>query len=438
MKTLQKTYTGKFAPNPLEFDYWIDLSANSKGSVIKTFNGIGWTEINNNAAAGDSEQTNQRLQAVESTTAKHSTQLSNIQSVKVESGGIINLSGISALELSKIMNELSEVGIKLYLIGDAEGKLPSSETHITVEGFAKLLLFGKTSPFGVSVGDILAVTKYSCKIIPLNDAKPSADGFPGADGLSTVWDKERINKIDGIEWTANHVRDNYLPRNDRFPSRTGWLLNVDDCLNNGLYPTCGTNSIPVGWSNNYFTCSVTRTSTNDGAFDTIEQTAYGRGVDSGWIYKRIIFYKSDGTDTQYGPWVRVNNNSVTELPDNAPLGTVVVQYVNPYAHNAEEVKSYITIGKVYSVSSPTFEKSYDEIWSLIKIFKVLVFNYSDGDGGEIDNDYDFVYNSTSQGAYGDYFLRIYDDYNQIRFYIKFIGGNPTTVGVHTVVTYSQV
>lgn len=45
MKTLQKTYTGKYAPNHLEFDYWIDLTADAKGSVIKTYNGMGWTEI---------------------------------------------------------------------------------------------------------------------------------------------------------------------------------------------------------------------------------------------------------------------------------------------------------------------------------------------------------------------------------------------------------
>lgn len=50
MKTLQKTYTGKYAPNHLEFDYWIDLTADTKGSVIKTYNGTGWVEI-----SGDSE-----------------------------------------------------------------------------------------------------------------------------------------------------------------------------------------------------------------------------------------------------------------------------------------------------------------------------------------------------------------------------------------------
>ena len=49
MKTLQKTYTGKYAPNHLEFDYWIDLTADAKGSVIKTYNGTGWVEINGNS-----------------------------------------------------------------------------------------------------------------------------------------------------------------------------------------------------------------------------------------------------------------------------------------------------------------------------------------------------------------------------------------------------
>ena len=52
MKTLQKTYTGKYAPNHLEFDYWIDLTADAKGSVIKTYNGTGWVEI----SGGSGEQ----------------------------------------------------------------------------------------------------------------------------------------------------------------------------------------------------------------------------------------------------------------------------------------------------------------------------------------------------------------------------------------------
>lgn len=53
MKTLQKTYTGKYAPNHLEFDYWIDLTADAKGSVIKTYNGMGWTEISGNSDGSD-------------------------------------------------------------------------------------------------------------------------------------------------------------------------------------------------------------------------------------------------------------------------------------------------------------------------------------------------------------------------------------------------
>lgn len=53
MKTLQKTYTGKYAPNHLEFDYWIDLTADAKGSVIKTYSGMGWTEISGNSGGSD-------------------------------------------------------------------------------------------------------------------------------------------------------------------------------------------------------------------------------------------------------------------------------------------------------------------------------------------------------------------------------------------------
>jgi len=53
MKTLQKTYTGKYASNHLEFDYWIDLTADAKGSVIKTYSGMGWTEISGSSGGSD-------------------------------------------------------------------------------------------------------------------------------------------------------------------------------------------------------------------------------------------------------------------------------------------------------------------------------------------------------------------------------------------------
>lgn len=234
--------------------------------------------------------------------------------------GTFNTQNNSSLNsYTKVFGDMGVGEMRMYLVADSSGNLPStSETAVTVPHNGVLspaqVYFGKSQAFGVSVGDICVMFKKSallniCRIIPLNDVKPANGDFPGADGLSTVWDKTRINKVDGIEWTANHVRDNYLPKNDRFPSRADWLINVDNCIDNGVYPTCDAASMNVGLYNQYITLIVQRTSTADnGGYHTIEQTAYGRGSDGGKVYKRIIFYKSDGTDTQYGSWIRQDTN----------------------------------------------------------------------------------------------------------------------------------
>ena len=230
----------------------------------------------------------------------------------VVSGGKINLSAASASDLSAIMGTLGNNGIKFYLITDSSGNIPSllGETSITISGAAKLLLFGKTSNFGVSVGDILAVTKLQCKIIPLNDAKTPNGSFPGADGLETVWDKTQINKVPGIESTANAA----LPKANALPS--SGIGNMNDALDTGIYVWC-TLGRPSG-ATGAFTCVVHRSSTPDfNNFYTIEQTAYGREAELGQVYKRIIFWRSD--EQQYGEWVRIdskgNSLSFTDLTD---------------------------------------------------------------------------------------------------------------------------
>ena len=36
-----------YAPNPMEVTYWIDLSEDANGSVIKTYDGKKWIPLNN-------------------------------------------------------------------------------------------------------------------------------------------------------------------------------------------------------------------------------------------------------------------------------------------------------------------------------------------------------------------------------------------------------
>lgn len=49
----------KYAPNPTEVAYWIDLSADSSGNVIKSNTDGMWIPINNSDNADQTEQINQ-------------------------------------------------------------------------------------------------------------------------------------------------------------------------------------------------------------------------------------------------------------------------------------------------------------------------------------------------------------------------------------------
>lgn len=232
--------------------------------------------------------------------------------------GVVNISSSNSNAKSvidNIANSLTDGGAALCLVGDSNGStVLTTQKYITVHSSLckSTSYFLTTDSVQINVGDFILISKQKylgvstvvLKIVPLNDCKASSTtGGVGTNGVMTPWDKERINKVDGIEWTANHVRDNYLPKSDLFPSK--WESNMNNCLSTGVYPWC-TLGRPSG-ATGAFTCLVNRTSTNDGSYDTIEQTAYGREGELGQIWKRIIFYKSDGTDTQYGDWRRIDN-----------------------------------------------------------------------------------------------------------------------------------
>lgn len=223
--------------------------------------------------------------------------------------GIINIATTAASSnVDTIAGTLKTGDLAFCIIGDAKGTYPSTESRINVDtSLCKTLnYFFSTDPRGANVGDLLIISRQTyllltrtvCRIIPLNDAKPATNVFTGTEGIMTVWDKAQVNKIPGIETVANSA----LPKSALLPSR--WTSNMNDALQTGVYPWC-TLGRPAG-STGAYTCIVQRTSINDGNYDTIEQTAYGREGELGQVYKRIIFYKSDGTDTQYGDWLRID------------------------------------------------------------------------------------------------------------------------------------
>lgn len=113
---------------------------------------------------------------------------------------------------------------------------------------------------------------------------------------------------------------------------------MDEALEQGVYPWC-TLGRPSG-STGAYTLIVLRTSTNDGSYDTIEQTAYGREGELGQIWKRIIFMKSDGTDTQFGEWREVTQRYFADPNTesaSAAEGAMAISYYSPYFASAAEL-----------------------------------------------------------------------------------------------------
>lgn len=265
-----------------------------------------------------------------------------LEKIGMKLSGKINLTSIDEVKAAQsALNQTNDVAF--YLVTDSSGKIPSSQGcyNIPSDIVKQLSLTSPNSitngvlalatssvsinAVGVNVGDLVALTRvrvkvsdltaalgislslsgeieiYQYKILSMNDAKPSGhwEASAGVMGLMSPWDKVQVNKISGIESTAN----NALPKNDLLPSR--WEANMNNALQTGVYPWCDLGR-PAG-STGHYTCIVNRTSTDDGAFNTIEQTAYGREAELGQVYKRIIFEKTDGTDAQFGEWVKVSN-----------------------------------------------------------------------------------------------------------------------------------
>lgn len=236
--------------------------------------------------------------------------------------GIYNITASStALSMSAKYIDLANGTIKLYLVGDSSGKLPSSESRVTAAS-AVAKLFGKDS-LGASVGDIIIIAKLNnlpvYRILPLNDAKAASGNFPGADGLETIWDKTQINKIPGLESAVNAAKNN-LP--------TYSESNMNNALWTGFYPWC-TLGRPDGSTGAYTLLTLASTTKDNAGYTTIEQTAYGRQNDElGKIFKRIIFKKD--TEIQFGDWLDVTGSSNKDISVKTYVANVFQQDNNAF------------------------------------------------------------------------------------------------------------
>lgn len=232
--------------------------------------------------------------------------------------GSINLTTESVASLGIKYAKVANNSLNFYVIADSSGKLPSSETRININSSITSLVGAE----GANVGDIFVVGKLDLKpvykVIPLNDAKAANGSYTGTNGIMTPWDKARVNKVDGIEGTANNALNRANNALNNLPTLTE--TNMNNALATGVYPWC-TLGRPAG-STGAYTCITIHTTTKDGnGFDTIEQTAYGRQGELGKVYKRTIF-KSD-SETQFGDWIKISHEASTTKKKNTKTQYII-------------------------------------------------------------------------------------------------------------------
>lgn len=131
--------------------------------------------------------------------------------------GILDLTKPETVTAIQTMYEgMADNSLKMCLIADSAGAFPSTtEKYITMAAEVAAL-FG-ASRLGANVGDIAVIVRFSpqimpypvCRVLPYNDSKPPMDGFPGAIGVMTPADKQ---KLDSIQEGAD--RTQYVLSND--------------------------------------------------------------------------------------------------------------------------------------------------------------------------------------------------------------------------------
>lgn len=178
---------------------------------------------------------------------------------------------------------------------------------------------GTTSDsLGASVGDLLCIMRYSnggnslweMKIVPLNDAKPAnADlGFPGSDGLETIWDKTQVNKVPGIEVGLNWHTEIFSRSLDErsFSTNTDGGYNINNCLTTGIYTGCSFGrSMADNHSDERYTVTVQTHWNESERMYYVQQHAYSENYPNRAFFRLIKTNDLSNVYGDYGQWYQI-------------------------------------------------------------------------------------------------------------------------------------
>lgn len=234
--------------------------------------------------------------------------------------GTLNLTDLDAVKAAQ--NGLGENEVRFFVISDSEGKIPSKQKCYDVPSDVVRQMSLKTGnsivdlalsnvevePIGVSVGDLIALTKVSVKLSDLAEAVGVNISLSG----SILIYQHKIIHTSGAreenyeEGCTKGVYgllspwDKMLIEGSAKPTRYGYGHNPDDMLLSGVlaYTSATIDGVTANWTI-FVDCSA---SPDGGGFFHLTQTAVGRDSGNlGEVYMRLGYYQKGGAAT-FTPW----------------------------------------------------------------------------------------------------------------------------------------
>lgn len=248
-------------------------------------------------------------------------------SSEVTISGMINLTDLTAVKAIQ-----STIGVnvaKFFVIADSSGKIPSKQKCYDVPSDVARQLSMTTGnalvdavlksvtvdPFGVCVGDLIAITKVEVAIADLASMFGLSFSVSGKVGiyqykiLHTNGAREEGFVSDDGSTCAKGVYGLLSPWNKQLiegsgkPTRWSWGYNLDECLQSGVlaYTSALIGGTSANWTI-FVDCAATP---DNGGYFHLLQTAVGRDqVNLGHMYSRFGYYRS-GESPTFLSWMKL-------------------------------------------------------------------------------------------------------------------------------------
>lgn len=269
-----------------------------------------------------------------------------ISEISLEGGGETKLSGkLNLADLNAVkaaQNGLQENEVRFFVITDSQGKIPSTQKCYDVPSDVVRQMSLKTGnsivdlalsnvevePIGVSVGDLIALTKVSVKLSDLAEAVGVSISLSGSmliyqyKILHTSGAREE-NYEEGCTKGVYGLLspwDKQLIDGSAKPTRYGYGHNPDDMLQSGVlaYTSATIDGILANWTI-FVDCSA---SPDGSGFYHLTQTAVGRDAGNlGEVYMRLGYYQKGGAPT-FTPWRHATGSGSGSGGYQPPIGGI--------------------------------------------------------------------------------------------------------------------